>query len=188
MSIGLNPTGTHLTLAGLGFQVATLTLFLCLAVDYAVIYWRKHGNEIRDINLRPRGPWATVTVASPESATVGSRDIYDSQEETNAADKDSTHNLEPTDFDGDGHKHHQHRPLSNRQFQIFLVFLTLSTVLILIRCCYRIAELRAGYFGHLFHDETLFIALESVYVCEHDSPARPPLSRQTSAPVEFEVG
>ncbi|KAI4105084.1 MAG: hypothetical protein L6R37_002888 [Teloschistes peruensis] len=53
------------------------------------------------------------------------------------------------------------KPLS-RSFKIFSYFLSLSIVLILIRCCYRIDELSDGYNGPLIHDEGLFIGLEGV--------------------------
>ncbi|EWY89044.1 hypothetical protein FOYG_10021 [Fusarium oxysporum NRRL 32931] len=43
----------------------------------------------------------------------------------------------------------------------FLFFLFLSTIFILIRCGYRIAELNGGYFSAIFRDEGLYIALES---------------------------
>lgn len=49
-----------------------------------------------------------------------------------------------------------------RSFKIFVSFLSLSIVLILIRCAYRIDELSDGYNGPLIHDEGLFIALEGV--------------------------
>ncbi|RVX73901.1 hypothetical protein B0A52_02791 [Exophiala mesophila] len=149
-SIGIDPAGTRLTLAGLGFQVATLTLFLCLAADYVGIYWRRHGKDIQHIDFPLNGSQVEMT-ATDEAAST----------QTTTSVQGTSRNV-----DGDGHKHHQLPPLSNRQFQIFLFFLTLSTVLILIRCCYRIAELKAGYFGHLFHDEPLFVALESMYVGE----------------------
>ncbi|KAF9871076.1 parasitic phase-specific protein psp-1 [Colletotrichum karsti] len=48
-----------------------------------------------------------------------------------------------------------------KRMGIFLAFLFLATVLILIRCSYRIAELKEGYFSPLFRDEPLFIGLES---------------------------
>ncbi|KAF5544685.1 parasitic phase-specific PSP-1 [Fusarium phyllophilum] len=47
----------------------------------------------------------------------------------------------------------------------FLVFLFFSTLLILIRCIYRIAELYKGYFSAIFTDEGLFIGLESCMMC-----------------------
>ncbi|KAL9603184.1 MAG: hypothetical protein Q9219_001387 [cf. Caloplaca sp. 3 TL-2023] len=56
---------------------------------------------------------------------------------------------------------HQAAPLS-RKFKIFVAFLSLSTILILIRCIYRIDELSEGYDGPLIHDEGLFIGLEGV--------------------------
>ena len=49
----------------------------------------------------------------------------------------------------------------NGRMKLFLAFLFLSVLFILIRCAYRIVELREGYFSELFRDEALFIALES---------------------------
>lgn len=51
------------------------------------------------------------------------------------------------------------RVISTR-FKVFAAFLAAATILILIRCCYRIDELSAGYGGPLIHNEGLFIALE----------------------------
>lgn len=50
------------------------------------------------------------------------------------------------------------------KFKVFLTFLTLATVLILIRCCYRVYELNEGYSrdSEALRDQTLFIALEAV--------------------------
>lgn len=48
------------------------------------------------------------------------------------------------------------------KFKIFCTFLSLATLLILIRCIYRIDELSDGYEGPLIHDEGLFIGLEGV--------------------------
>ncbi|KAF9773389.1 hypothetical protein IL306_008829 [Fusarium sp. DS 682] len=53
----------------------------------------------------------------------------------------------------------------NKPIIVFLFFLFLSTIFILIRCGYRIAELNGGYFSALFRDEGLFIALESCMMC-----------------------
>ncbi|KAI4182605.1 MAG: hypothetical protein L6R41_005878 [Letrouitia leprolyta] len=55
------------------------------------------------------------------------------------------------------------KPVS-RSFKIFVWFLSLSTLLILIRCIYRIDELSDGYNGPLIHDQGLFIGLEGVMV------------------------
>ncbi|MCJ1392034.1 hypothetical protein MMC18_004901 [Xylographa bjoerkii] len=49
-------------------------------------------------------------------------------------------------------------------FKIFLGFLSTATVLIFIRCIYRIDELSNGYTGPLIHDEGLFIGLEGVMI------------------------
>lgn len=50
------------------------------------------------------------------------------------------------------------------RFLVFITFLSLATVLILIRCCYRVYELSEGYSrdSEALRDEPLFIALESV--------------------------
>lgn len=50
------------------------------------------------------------------------------------------------------------------KFKIFILFLSAAIVLILIRCAYRIDELKDGYGGSLIHDQGLFIGLEGVSV------------------------
>ncbi|KIW18800.1 hypothetical protein PV08_03089 [Exophiala spinifera] len=56
-----------------------------------------------------------------------------------------------------------HLPL---KFKVFVSFLALATLLILIRCCYRVYELNEGYTRHsgALRDQTLFIALEAAMV------------------------
>ncbi|CAG8264881.1 unnamed protein product [Penicillium olsonii] len=88
--------GVDVSLAGLIFQVATLSLFTLLFLDYLHSCWKLYNGMV-----------------------------------------------------------------FTRRMNVFLFFLTLSTILILIRCVYRIVELHAGYFSPLFRDEPLFIALES---------------------------
>jgi hypothetical protein len=97
-STGSSKAGVDIAIAGLSFQVFTLTVFTALAVDYWIRYLRKRG-------------YVLPLVAS---------------------------------------------------FKIFLSFLSLATVLILIRCIYRIDELSNGYSGPLIHKEGLFIGLEGV--------------------------
>ncbi|KAK3312972.1 parasitic phase-specific protein PSP-1 [Apodospora peruviana] len=50
------------------------------------------------------------------------------------------------------------------RLKIFLGFLFGSIILILVRCAYRIAELREGYDGELIHEEVSFMILESLMV------------------------
>lgn len=45
---------------------------------------------------------------------------------------------------------------------LFLGFMAAATVLILVRCAYRVAELHEGYGGVLVREESLFIGLEGV--------------------------
>lgn len=52
-------------------------------------------------------------------------------------------------------------PHLDGRFMTFAIFGGLATILIFIRCAYRIYELHQGYSGSALHDEGLFIALES---------------------------
>ncbi|KAJ0311170.1 hypothetical protein COL516b_001874 [Colletotrichum fioriniae] len=53
------------------------------------------------------------------------------------------------------------RQRMTKNMKIFLAFLFISTILILVRCSYRIEELKEGYFSPMFRDQPLFIGLES---------------------------
>ena len=58
-------------------------------------------------------------------------------------------------------------PALSKEFKIFILFLSAAVILILIRCGYRIAELKGGYTGpgsELIRDQGLFIALEGVII------------------------
>lgn len=46
------------------------------------------------------------------------------------------------------------------RLKVFFAGLSVSILLILIRCCYRVAELNQGYTGDLMHDEISFVILE----------------------------
>ena len=96
---GSSSTGVNVALAGLGFQVATLSVFIVAVVDYFV---------------RSRRVWAQT-----------------------------------------------HLPT---KFKVFVSALSLATLLILARCCYRIYELNQGYNrdSKALRDQSLFIGLESV--------------------------
>ncbi|KAI1267295.1 parasitic phase-specific protein PSP-1 [Xylariaceae sp. FL1019] len=49
-------------------------------------------------------------------------------------------------------------------FKLFISSLSAATLLILVRCGYRVAELGQGYDGRLYHEEIPFIVLEGVLV------------------------
>ncbi|KAA8642699.1 hypothetical protein EYZ11_011977 [Aspergillus tanneri] len=104
-SVGNDKSGEYITLAGLAFQVFTLSVFIAMALDYLLRYISYRKSQQVD----------------------------------------------------------QRRILSTR-LGIFGVFFSASILFILIRCCYRIAELSEGYSGSIFHEEGLFIGLESVMV------------------------
>jgi hypothetical protein len=50
------------------------------------------------------------------------------------------------------------------RMRMFLCFLGLTVVFILIRCVYRIIELKDGYFGPNYRHQKAFIALEGAWV------------------------
>lgn len=130
ISLGRNAVGVDCTLAGLGIQVITLTLFVSLSIDYAVRY-AKFRKTLECLNS-----------IKETQATQGNESGSGEQPPERGASAD---------------------PLT-RRFMIFVAFLALAIICIFIRCCYRIAELKDGYEGDLFHDEATFIGLESVYV------------------------
>lgn len=96
-SNGTSQAGVDIALAGLIFQVITLTLFAVCVVDYG---WRS------------RKSWILKELPG--------------------------------------------------RFVLFTSALGLATVLIFIRCCYRVYELSEGYSrdSEALHDETMFNALE----------------------------
>lgn len=53
-------------------------------------------------------------------------------------------------------------PKFTRRLQLFFGLQATATLLILVRCAYRLAELHEGYGGELVRDEGLFIGLEGV--------------------------
>ncbi|KAH6638426.1 parasitic phase-specific protein PSP-1 [Boeremia exigua] len=52
-----------------------------------------------------------------------------------------------------------------RALKILMACLSVATILILVRCVFRIYELKNGYFSPAFRDEETFIAFESVFMC-----------------------
>ncbi|CAN8098032.1 unnamed protein product [Discula destructiva] len=55
-------------------------------------------------------------------------------------------------------------PGAETRMRVFLGSMAAATVLILVRCAYRVAELHQGYSGALVREEGLFIGLEGVMV------------------------
>jgi hypothetical protein len=45
-SSGSSYQGVNIAIAGLSFQVFSLIVFICLAADYAIKYWRGHKAKI----------------------------------------------------------------------------------------------------------------------------------------------
>jgi hypothetical protein len=110
---GKSDLGVNIGLAGLGFQVAVLLLFIILAGQYSHRYRRNLAGIGHQRNL---GDMAISEMQTPHDW---------------------------------------------RRWVTSFLFLAIATLLIFVRCIYRIYELSDGYRGAAIHDETLFIALES---------------------------
>ncbi|KAJ4986011.1 parasitic phase-specific protein psp-1-like protein [Stagonosporopsis vannaccii] len=52
-----------------------------------------------------------------------------------------------------------------KPLKMMVAWLSVATVLILVRCIFRIYELKDGYFAPAFRDEKTFIAFESAFMC-----------------------
>ncbi|KAH7138385.1 parasitic phase-specific protein PSP-1 [Dendryphion nanum] len=52
-----------------------------------------------------------------------------------------------------------------KRMHVFLGFMFLAVFFILIRCVYRIVELKDGYFGPLFREQVEFMVLEAAIIC-----------------------
>ncbi|EWC44263.1 hypothetical protein DRE_01089 [Drechslerella stenobrocha 248] len=98
--------GTNIMIAGLAWQVVTMTLFMALCAEFAYrCYKHKHLFDVSQASLR-----------------------------------------------------------SSKKFRYFLVALGVATLLIYIRCVYRVAELAEGWNGPLMLSETYFLVLEGLMV------------------------
>ncbi|KAF1925374.1 parasitic phase-specific protein PSP-1 [Didymella exigua CBS 183.55] len=81
-----------------------------------------------------------------------------------------------------------------RALKMMIMWLGAATILILVRCIFRIYELKAGYFAPAFRDEGTFIAFESVFMiiavaclnvgCPGRAFRDPPTTSDTEIPLE----
>jgi hypothetical protein len=62
------------------------------------------------------------------------------------------------------YSHSGHAARFSWRLKTFFAGLSTATILILVRCTYRVAELRDGYDGELFKEEVPFIILEGVAI------------------------
>lgn len=96
--------GSSITIAGLAWQVFTLTLFMALCAEFALRCYQRRN--------------------SFDESQKGLRD--------------------------------------SKQFKYFLVALGVATILIYVRCIYRVAEMSFGWGGLLMSNETYFLVLEGL--------------------------
>jgi hypothetical protein len=135
--------GTHILVAGLGFQVLSLTCFTIMAAEFGLRVWR---------NRRCLNP------------SYG--DVYRSRRfklflcgMSGTPFFDSLFFFLPII---------SHRPskaiIRTKQLLIKTLVLVLATVCIFIRSVFRVAELSDGFGGHLANNEVSFMVLDGVMV------------------------
>lgn len=113
-------TGINVMIAGLAFQVVSLTLFLVLSLDLIIRAGRKSEFELngRFANLRHGRRFRFFPAG-------------------------------------------QYNSRSNRCILLTLPpAIVVATLLVLVRCCYRVAELQGGFGGSLANNETTFMIFE----------------------------
>jgi len=108
-------SGTHIMVAGLAVQVASMSLFIGLCVDF---FFR----------------------------------VRKFQKQTDTSDPSSIYEEKYLPI------------LKNRLFKPFLYAIVVCTILIYIRCIYRLAELAEGWDGYLILHEVYFLVLEALIV------------------------
>lgn len=129
-------TGINIMIAGLSTQVASLTLYLGICLDFA---WRVYkltsqkplGQRFRLVNKR-------------HDSTLSNEEDHDDEHDQAVV------GLNP-DFVA---------LRASRGWLVFLGCQGLATICIYIRCVFRVAELSGGFNGHLANDEVTFMVLE----------------------------
>lgn len=108
-------SGTHVMVAGLAVQVASMSLFIVLCVDF---FWRV---------------------------------------------RQALKQADPSNPDGIFEEKYAHLR-ANRLFKPFLWAIAICTILIYVRCIYRLIELAEGWDGYLILHEPYFLVLEALMV------------------------
>ncbi|EED20880.1 sphingoid long-chain base transporter, putative [Talaromyces stipitatus ATCC 10500] len=132
--------GINIMIAGLSTQVASLTLYLGICLDFAFRVYRLNSQKQSGHMFR----------------LVGKR-------HSSALSNDEEHE------DDHGHAATGLNPdfaslRTSRKWHIFLVCQGLATICIYIRCIFRVAELSGGFNGHLANDEVTFMVLEGAMI------------------------
>jgi len=124
--------GVNVMIAGLAFQIFSLVVFIALCSDFAWRFYRASG-----------------TGSAPSSGPMLENNSTYVLLDKNETSISTTPTLATLD--------HVRR---SRMFKGLILALACATILILIRSCYRLAELRGGFHGTLANNEVLFMILE----------------------------
>lgn len=128
--------GTHVMVAGIAFQVFSMTLFFFFWFDFLV---RIHFHVSPNVKFSLR--------ALPQIFRMGAH-----------AEQIRRDELEPH-YEA-RYRHLREKPL----FKYYSLVITLSTAFIYIRCIYRVVELAQGWTGYLISHEVFLMCLDALMV------------------------
>lgn len=169
-----NKVGTNLMIAGLVWQVISLSGFCALTVDFAIrVYSRRNQGSSPASSSSPATSNNTNNSSnnslgdskfSPSSETVC--DFYQVElKGTKTMQTTATGSVYSKECDIDNISGANARGPVMPALVPFLAFaipLGTAFICIFVRCCYRVAELSGGWSGHMIHDEVPFIIFEGV--------------------------
>ncbi|GLA75071.1 hypothetical protein AtubIFM55763_006333 [Aspergillus tubingensis] len=134
--------GINIMIAGLSSQVASLTLYIVICLDYAFRIYR----------LSARNP------SPPSSSSNMFRMANHSKHESESQDLVSpSRDLVTLNPDFASLR-------ASKRWKAFLFCQGLAVVCIYIRSCFRVAELCGGFSSHLANDQTTFMVLEGAMI------------------------
>lgn len=123
-------------IAGLALQVASLTLYLGLCIDFG---FRVYSNFLRSKNLQ----------GEHEEQEAKSNNFLQSTEIDNVT---TVHDIDLAEL-----RH-------SKTWNAFLILQGLAIVCIYIRCIFRVAELKGGFDSGLAQDQTKYMVLEGTMI------------------------
>lgn len=141
--------GDNIMIAGVSFQVFTLSIFILLSGDYAL--------RVR------RSKWAVEE--ERESMTLASENFLKGVVKLNKKlGLDKWNTVDTAVIDSRGVDREGWSEKEKRSFQVFLWALGISTIAIFIRCIYRVVEMSYGWSGVIIANQRLFIGFEGVCI------------------------
>lgn len=162
-----NKVGTNLMIAGLVWQVVSLSGFLSLTLDFAVrVYMRRKQatSSSPSVYNNDSVPSRNNTNFSDSSETVC--DFYQVElKGSKTMQSTATGSVYSKEFGSNNNNNNNRYGPSMPALVPFLAFaipLGLAFICIFVRCAYRVAELSGGWSGDMMHDEVPFVVFEGV--------------------------